>query len=299
MIQTRNLTKRYRRLEAVNNLSFDVPEGSAFGLIGANGAGKSTTLKILMNMMAADSGTAIVAGVDSRRLKPAQLRTIGYVSENQRLPDALKVTSFFHYLRPLYPSWDPQLENSLRERFCLPAESRIRELSHGMRLKLTLAAALAFHPKLLVLDEPLGGLDPLARDEVMEGLLTQAGDTTVLISSHELSEIERSLTHVAYLELGRLRFAEPLADLNRRFREVVATLPESTAPPDPAAFPSTWIEAKQTGNVFQFVDTAFDETSIGERVRGVLGEVHRMETNSMGLRAIFLSLARKGGAKRS
>jgi ABC-2 type transport system ATP-binding protein len=291
MIQTRNLTKRYRRLEAVHNLSFDVPEGSAFGLIGANGAGKSTTFKMLLNMIAADAGSATVLGVDSRNLKAEHLQNVGYVSENQRLPGPLKVESFLRYLRSLYPGWDAELERSLRDRFALPSESRIDALSHGTRLKLALTAALAFRPKLVLLDEPLGGLDPLAREEVMEGLLTQAGETTVLISSHELSEIERSLTHVAFLEKGRLRFSEPLSDLNQRFREVAVTVPEE---PAQVNWPDTWIGRKQTGNLLQFVDTAFDETGFGERLQAAFGETRRVEIQTMSLRAIFLALAKMG-----
>ena len=290
MIQIRNLHKRFRRLEAVHDLTLDIPEGSAFGLIGANGAGKSTTLKILLNLLTADSGTATVMGVDSRRLSPVEFEKIGYVSENQRLPLGLSVEDFFLYLRPMYPAWDRQLEAALRKQFRLRADAKIAHLSHGTRLKLALASVLSYRPKLLVLDEPLGGLDPLARDEVLDGLLGQAGETTVLISSHELTEIEGTLTHAAYLDGGRLRFSEPLADLSHRFRQVHVTLVADAVAP--AATPASWQSLTQSGNVVRFVETEFEEEVFGERLRGAFGEVRSTVAQPMGLRSIFVTLAR-------
>jgi ABC-2 type transport system ATP-binding protein len=290
MIQIRNLRKRFRRLEAVHDLSLDVPEGAAFGLIGANGAGKSTTLKILLNLLTADAGSATVMGVDSRRLSPAEFRQIGYVSENQRLPLGLAVEDFFPYLRPMYPAWDRQLEAALRKQFRLRAGANIGDLSHGTRLKLALASALAYRPKLLVLDEPLGGLDPLARDEVLEGLLAQAGETTVLISSHELAEIEGTLSHAAYLDAGRLRFSEPLAGLSQRFREVHVTLAPDAALP--AQTPASWQSLRQSGDVVRFVETEFEERAFAERLRNAFGDVRSTLAQPMGLRSIFVTLAR-------
>lgn len=294
MIHIRNLRKRFRRLEAVHDLTLDIPEGSAFGLIGANGAGKSTTLKILLNLLTADSGSAEVMGVDSRRLSPSEFQKIGYVSENQRMPLGLAVDDFFLYLRPMYPTWDRDLEASLRKQFRLRAETKIGNLSHGTRLKLALASVLSFRPLLLVLDEPLGGLDPLARDEVLDGLLGQAGETTVLISSHELAEIEGTLTHAAYLDGGHLRFAEPLADLSHRFRQVLVTLaPDAAAP---IATPPSWQSLTQSGSVVRFVETEFEESAFAERLRKAFGEVRSTVAQPMGLRSIFVTLARNSEA---
>jgi ABC-2 type transport system ATP-binding protein len=294
MIQIRNLRKRFRRLEAVDDLTLDIPEGSAFGLIGANGAGKSTTLKIVLNLLRADAGTASVMGVDSRRLSPVEFQTIGYVSENQQLPLGLPVEDFFLYLRPMYPTWDRDLEAALRKQFRLRADAKIGQLSHGTRLKLALASTLSYRPRLLVLDEPLGGLDPLARDEVLDGLLAQAGETTVLISSHELAEIEGTLTHAAYLDGGRLRFSEPLADLSLRFRQVLVTLaPDAVAPP---TTPPSWQGLTQSGSVVRFVETEFEERAFSERLRNAFGEVRFTVAQPMGLRSIFVTLARNSEA---
>lgn len=190
MIRTEDLWRYFRGHDAVRGVSFTVPEGSAYALIGANDAGKTTTLKILMNILEPTRGSATVLGVDSRRITHRELNRIGYVSENQQMPERLTVEEYFDYLRPFYPRWDRQLESSLRLQLRLPAARRIGDLSHGMRMKMALACALPFRPDILVLDEPFSGLDPLVRDELMDGVLAQAGETTLLMSTHELGEVE-------------------------------------------------------------------------------------------------------------
>ena len=213
MIRADDLWKKFGRHEALRGLSLSVPEGSAYALIGANGAGKTTTIRILMNILEAERGHATVLGVDSRRISPRELAQIGYVSENQEIPKALTVAEYLDYLRPFYPRWDKALEASVLGELRLPRERKIGDLSHGMRMKAALACALPFRPKLLILDEPLSGLDSLVRDEFMAGLLQQAGEMTIPISSHELSEIEGVATHVGYIEDGKLLFEESMSDL--------------------------------------------------------------------------------------
>jgi ABC-2 type transport system ATP-binding protein len=290
MIQAHNLWKKFGRHDAVKGLSFAVPEGSAFALIGANGAGKTTTIKIVMNILQATHGTAEVLGVDSCRLSPRELAQIGYVSENQDMPPRLSVEQFIAHLRPFYPTWDTELEKALLRQLRLPLERRIRDLSHGMRLKMALACALPFRPKLLILDEPFSGLDPLVRDEFMEGLLHQAGDMTILISSHELGEMDGVATHVAFLDEGRLLFQESMSDVTARFREVRVTLERELAVPTRA--PSDWLQMRTVGNVISFVDTQFSEDGLGERVKSLLPGVRDIDVQPMGLRSIFTTLAR-------
>ena len=215
VIETRELVKHYGRFGALKGLNLRMPEGSVFALVGASGAGKTTTIKILLNILTPSNGDAHVLGVDTRHLHPAVLSEIGYVSESQALPVRLRVAHFFDYLRPCYAHWDPQLEASLRAQLRLPAERRIGELSHGMRLKLALACALAFRPRLLILDEPFSGLDALTRDEMIAEFLREPRRTSILISSHELDEVERLATHVAFLDEGRLLFQGTLEELRR------------------------------------------------------------------------------------
>jgi ABC-2 type transport system ATP-binding protein len=239
IIETHHVAKRFGRFEAIEDLTLGVPEGSVYALIGPNGAGKTTTIRMLMNILRPDHGDISVLGTPSRQLAPRDFEKIGYVSESQKLPDGLTLARYFDYLQSLYPAWDRKLEQELCEQFELPPSRKIRHLSHGMRMKTLLVGALAFRPKLLVLDEPLSGLDTLVRDEVVNGLLQQAGDTTILISSHELAEIESFTTHVAFMQNGRLLLQEAIETLQQRFREVSVTLSAVKELPQP--LPEGWL----------------------------------------------------------
>ena len=223
LIETQGLCKTYGRFVALHGLTISVPKGSVFALMGANGAGKTTLIKILLNIILPTRGTATLLGAESRAIGPATLAQIGYVSENQVLPLRLRVKDFFEYLRPCYADWDRGLEEQIRAQLALPPNRKIGELSHGMRMKMALACALSFRPKLLVLDEPLSGLDPLARDELIDGFMHQASETTILISSHELDEVERFATHVGFLHEGRLLFQGSVAALAEHARSVFET----------------------------------------------------------------------------
>jgi len=205
---------------ALHELNLSVPNGSVFALMGANGAGKTTVIKTLLNIVSPTRGTASILGAESRAIGPTTLAKIGYVSENQVLPLRLRVKDFFEYLRPCYADWDRNLEQEIRAQLALPPNRKIGELSHGMRMKMALACALSFRPKLLVLDEPLSGLDPLARDELIAGFMHQATETTILISSHELDEVERFATHVGFLHEGRLLFQGSVGALAEHARSV-------------------------------------------------------------------------------
>jgi ABC-2 type transport system ATP-binding protein len=290
MIRVNDLWKQFRRHDALRGLTFSVAEGSAFALIGANGAGKTTTIKVLMNIIEPSRGKAEVMGVDSRSISPRELCRIGYVSESQDLPERLTVEQFLDYLRPFYPQWDRELEATTLNLLHLPPRRRIGDLSHGMRMKMALACALPFRPKLLVLDEPFSGLDPLVRDEFMESLIQQASEMTVLISSHELSEIDHFATHVGFLDEGKLLFSETMADLTERFREVRVTLEQAASAPDP--LPTDWLCVRAVGSVVSFIDSRFSEETLGERIRSLLNGVRSIDTQPMALRSIFTTLAR-------
>jgi ABC-2 type transport system ATP-binding protein len=290
MIQVENLWKKFHRHEALRGLSFNVPAGSAYALIGANGAGKTTTIKTIMNILEPTKGRVTTLGVDSRRLSPTELSAIGYVSENQEMPEGLTGSQYLDYLRAFYPDWDKDLEQSIRRDLSLVFNRKIRDLSHGMRIKLALACALPYRPKLLVLDEPFSGLDPLVREEFMSELLSQPGETTVFISTHELGEIEGVATHVGFIDEGRLLFEDSMENLTTRFREVRVTLDhEAAAPPQ---IPKGWLHLRPSGSVLTFVDSAFSETTLAEQVRAQLTGVRHIETERMSLRSIFTTLAR-------
>ncbi len=291
IIETENLTKRFMRHEAVQGVSLRVPAGAAFALIGANGAGKTTLLRMLVNILRPDSGFAQVVGVDSRRLSHSDYLRIGYVSENAKLPERLTIAQYFDYLRALYPNWDKALETDLRRRLELPPTRRLGKLSHGMRMKAMLIGALSFRPAVLVLDEPLSGLDPLVRDEMMEGLLSQAGETTIVISSHELSEIENCVTHVAFMDRGKLLFQESIEDLTARFREIDVVRTDNARPV--SALPATWLAQASANQTMRFVETAFvSDDDMRRKLSEQFGEFRHCEIRPMSLRDISKTLMR-------
>jgi ABC-2 type transport system ATP-binding protein len=289
ILRMRDVWKRFGNHAALKGLDLSVPEGSAYALIGANGAGKTTTIKLAMNILEPTSGAADILGVDTRRLSPTVLTQIGYVSENQTFPKRLCVGEYLAYLRAFYPTWDRGLEASMSRRLQLPLERKLGALSHGMRIKVALACALAFRPKLLILDEPFSGLDALVRDEFMEDLLMQAGEMTILISSHELAEMEHVATHVGFMDAGKMLIEDSMGDLNARIREVRVTL-EGTATL-PERLPREWLRARAFGNVVSFVDTRYGEGDLPARVRAAFGSVRQIDANALPLRTVFTTLA--------
>ena len=206
------------------------------------------------------------------------------------MPEWMTVGYFMAYLKPFYPTWDDTREEELLRQFELPRDRKLKHLSRGMKMKAALASSLAYHPKLIVLDEPFSGLDPLVRDEFIEGLLESASESTILISSHDLSEIESFSSHVGYLESGRLKFSEEMSALSARFREVEVTLDQ--APMLPANWPQTWLRPETSSAVVRFVDSRFDEARTMAEVRQMFGEPRGISMNPMPLRAIFVTLAK-------
>jgi ABC-2 type transport system ATP-binding protein len=288
IIETHGLTRRFGRMEAVHELNLAVPTGSVFALLGPNGAGKTTTLKLLLNLLPPTAGSAQILGVDSRKLGEAQLAQIGYVSENQQLPLWMTVRQLLDYCRPFYPTWDRELERTLLAQFALPESRKLGDLSRGMLMKAALLSSLAYRPKLLVLDEPFSGLDPVVRDEFIRGVLevSATGEWTVVVSSHDIEEVERLADHVALLDGGRLRLTETTEALQGRFRRVEVT----DAPPSAAPLPE-WLDWNRAGALSRFVETRYageaTERAWRERFAGAT-----VKAQPMSLREIFMTLTR-------
>ncbi|MES2696290.1 MAG: ABC transporter ATP-binding protein [Verrucomicrobiota bacterium] len=292
IIELERMTRRYGRTEAVHELSLGIPAGSVFALLGSNGAGKTTTLKVIMNLLRPTSGVARVLGVDSRKLGERELAQIGYVSENQQLPLWMTVRQLLDYCRPFYPTWDRGLEATLLKQFALPEDRKLSHLSRGMTMKAALLSSLAYRPKLLVLDEPFSGLDPLVRDEFIRGVLevSALGEWTVLVSSHDIEEVERLCDHVAMLEGGRLRLNETTEALQGRFRRVEVT--GAVAASVNVGRPE-WLEWETSGALTRFVETRYagetTERAWRERFGGAT-----VTAQAMTLREIFMVLVRSG-----
>jgi len=294
VIGAEGLTKRFGRTLALDGVNFVVPEGAIYALVGANGAGKTTLIKLLMNILRPAAGSARVLGIDTRMLRGKALNRIGYVSENQEFPEWMTVGAMLEYLRPFYPTWDRALEQELVRQFDLPAGRKLKQLSRGQRMKAAMAGALAFRPALLVLDEPFAGLDPLVRDELMEGLLDRAPETTIFLSSHDLSEIESFSSHVGFLEQGRLLFSEEMTVLQQRFREVTVTLegPKLAAFVSGGNLPPSWLQYESADSLVRFVHSACREETRQELEQMFPG-ARSIEMQPMALRAIFLAIAKE------
>ena len=289
VIETRGLTRTFRATEAVRDLTLTVGAGRVFAFLGRNGAGKTTTIKLLAGLLRPTAGVSCLLGTPSTDLAPADWRRIGYVSENQELYDWMTGQALLDFARPLYPTWDRDFESLLVRRLSLPLQRKVSQCSRGERMKLALVLALAFRPKLLILDEPFSGLDPLSREELLSGVLevTAQNDWSVFFSTHDVDEVERLADDVGFIERGTLQMHEPLEALQARFRRVHIAFPNvlSGVFTEAAA-----IDMAVEGNVLRFVHTRFtSEVEADLRHRFAAG---RVEIDTLSLREIFLALAR-------
>ena len=263
--------------------------GGVFALLGRNGAGKTTTLKLLSGLLRPTAGESKVLGRPSLALSAADWQRIGYVSEGQELYAWMTIDESLAFTRPLYPDWDLQLERSLRRTLGLDFDRKVEHCSRGERAKLALLLALPFRPRLLLLDEPLSGLDPLSREELLSALLaiTEQEQWSVFFSTQEVDEVERFADRVGILEAGRLRLDEALPDLQARFRTVQLRMPA-----EPSA-PVVWgdvLDLQQEGASVRFVHPRFSP-QVEAELRARFAQA-TLDVRTMSLREIFVALAR-------
>jgi ABC-2 type transport system ATP-binding protein len=275
---------------AVDGLNLQVPEGSMYALVGPNGAGKTTLIKCLLNLIHPSSGRAWVLETESRRIAGRDLTRIGYVSENQEMPGWMTLEYLLGYLKPFYPGWDDELAQRLVTDMDLPKRRPLRQFSRGMKMKAALVCSLAYRPRLIVLDEPFGGLDPLVRDEFIQGLLELASEATVFVSSHDLAEVESFASHVGFLDAGRMQLSEEIGTLTGRFREIEITF--GGAPVLPPNWPQSWLRPQTSSAVVRFVESRFDEGRTPLDVARVFPDAAAVSITAMSLREIFLAIAR-------
>ncbi len=290
-IETKGLTKRFGKTVAVKGLDLAVPAGSIFAFLGPNGAGKTTTIKMLMNIMTPTEGTSKVLGVDSSELGGDVFGQIGYVSENQEMPEWMTVKRFLNYCKAMYPTWDDKFCDGLINQFKLPMKQKIKSLSRGMKMKAALISSLAYRPKLLMFDEPFSGLDPLVRDEFITAMLeiTEDENWTIFISSHDIDEVERLADWVGIIDKGVLKVIEKTDDLQRRFRRVEVTLEEPVE--GKIAFPEEWYLGQQQGRTVHFVDSQYADGD--GKIREMFPNCTNVEMSGMSLREIFVVFAKK------
>lgn len=204
-IELNGVGKKYRFF-SLDNIHLKVPEGQIMGLIGPNGAGKSTTIRILMGLVHQDWGEVRVLGHRMPAEQVAAKWDIGFASEDMRLYDSMTLDWHMSFIQSIYPNWDAVYARLLLKRFGLQAEQKIKGLSHGQRVKATLLLVLARRPKLLVLDEPTTGLDPVARHEILRELTNVMADEgrSVLFSSHNTQDVEQISDQIAFIDRGRI-----------------------------------------------------------------------------------------------
>ena len=196
---------------AIRDLNLTVPSGTICGLVGENGAGKSTTIRLLMGALRPDSGTASVLGTDVSSPEFREVKEdVGVVLDEAYFPESLNAVQVGKIMAATYRRWDQKLYDGYLKRFDLPPSKQFKDFSRGMRMKLAIAVALSHQPKLLVLDEATAGLDPIVRDEVLDifNEFTREEDHSILISSHILSDLEKLCDYIAFIHKGDLLFCE-------------------------------------------------------------------------------------------
>ncbi len=222
-IDIQNLTKRFGKLTAVNNITIQVPQGQIFGFVGENGAGKTTTIKILMGLLRPTFGTAKVVGLDPIEDDVKVKSKIGFVSEDRTMYRWMKVNEVLWFNSRLYPNWDENMAQTLLKDFDLDPKQKVKVLSRGMLAKLALLVAMASKPEVLILDEPSSGLDPMVRREILEKLISYVSDfkTTIFFSSHLIDEVDRMADTVGILCKGKLVVCDEKNKLKDSIKKVV------------------------------------------------------------------------------
>ena len=204
-IEIKGLCKSYGDF-SLNNIDLTLPGGSILGLIGENGAGKTTTIKCILNLIRRDAGEITLLGYDNIREERLAKQDIGLVLDECFFHDTLRPRDVEKILAPAYKNWDSDLFRSYLDKFGLPEKKLIKDFSRGMKMKLSLSAALAHRPKLLILDEATAGLDPVVRDEILDEFLgfIQDEDHAILMSSHITSDLEKVADYIAYIHQGQV-----------------------------------------------------------------------------------------------
>lgn len=231
-VQLEGVSKRYPHF-SLDNIDLDIPTGGITGFIGPNGAGKSTTIRILMGLVHQDRGVVRVLGQAMPAQQTVAKRDIGFVSEDMRLYKTATLAWHMDFIRSIYPAWDDAYAGELLRRFDLKAGHRIKGLSHGQRVKASLLLALARHPRLLVLDEPTTGLDPVARHEVLAALMEVLADErrTVLFSSHNTADVEQISDQITFIDRGRIVDSGNKEMFLDRWRRLRLEIPDGKALP--------------------------------------------------------------------
>jgi ABC-2 type transport system ATP-binding protein len=284
-IVTKDLTKRFGRVRAVDGANAHIPRGAIYGLMGPNGAGKTTFVRLLLNLINPSSGAATVLGYDVVK-QPVEVRKrVGHVAALQPLWDWMTVKAFADFMGGCYPRWSPEAVSTVLDRIGIDRQATLGALSRGQRAVVAIAVAVGHEPDLLILDEALTGLDPIARREILRNVIDamQAEGRTVLITGQDIADMERICDHVGFLVKGRLVLEATLEDLKARVKRIRVEHPsEAGVPTPPGAFQ---IERGPR-------ETVFTVESYAEAMLASLeGPGRRVTAADLSLEDIFIDLA--------
>ena len=221
VVETDGLTKTFSGVRALDEVDLSLPRHSIVGLIGRNGSGKTTLVRHIVGLYLPTAGTCSTLGTPSHRLGSSELSRIGVVHQENRLLEWMRVGQHLRFVGSFYERWDRDIERRLLDEFELDAGKRVGKLSGGDLQKLAIILAVCHRPQLLLLDEPLAGLDPIVREQVLNYLVETLDEEThtIVVSSHILRDIERIVDRVVCLDRGRLRTHEPLDQLQESYAE--------------------------------------------------------------------------------
>lgn len=289
-IETRGLSKYYGKKLAVNHMNLKVPTGSVYAFLGLNGCGKTTTIRMLLNLLERSQGEARVLGMEPRKDDLAIKRRIGYVAQGQSMYGWMTVTQVLWFCSGLYPTWDSGYADQLIRDLDIPPKEKLRNLSAGVQAKVALVLAMAHRPELLILDEPTAGLDVLVRREFLEGVidLIQQEGRTVFFSSHLVHEVERVADWVGIVDKGRLLVGKELEDLKGSVRQIVLTFEE--APPAEMRVESA-VSTKTTGRQAFITVRDYSDDILGQLKRY---RPQSVEVENLPLEDIFVALVGEG-----
>ena len=291
-LETTGLTKVFNRETAVDDCSLQVPEGSVFGLMGPNGAGKTTLIKMLMGALLPTAGSGRMLGRDISDPTGEVRQEIGYVADTQQMYPHFKVEEILKFCSMVYRSWDEQRCRTLLKSFGLPQEKQVRSLSKGMKTQLGLIIALSVRPRLLILDEPASGLDPVLHHHFMQLLMQETAreGTTVFFATHNLYDLERTAEQVAVIMKGKILFSKPLDELKSSSRKIQVVFPEGI-PEEARKIPGV-LRVEEQGRVYSLI-TGSNFEKVLERVKG-FNPVH-LEVLDLDLEDIFINVMAKEG----
>lgn len=252
MIEISKLHKRLGNKDVLTDINFTVEPGRIFGLVGENGAGKTTLIKCITGVYRPEQGAVLIDGKNVYD-NPAVKERIGYVADQNRYFPSYRIKELLSFYALAYPRFSSERFWELNKIFKLPATARVKELSKGMQMRLTLMLSLSIRPDILVLDEPTSGLDPLAKREVINLLLqeVESRDVTVLISSHHLGDLERICDTIGIMSQGQMKSIHSLEEMKLQIRKLQAVFPQGT-PADLASWPEV-LAVEKMGRVHYII----------------------------------------------